>query len=67
MLGSLPLFDRETIRKLESLETRRVLLSDRMSCLGPMAHRRVIMQDRLTRLTTEILQLENELSRAVQL
>lgn len=67
MLGSLPLFDRETIRKLESLEMRHAQLSDRMSCLGPMAHKRVIMQDRLTQLTTEILQLENELSRTVRL
>lgn len=66
MSGSLPLFDRETTRKLEGLEAQRAQLLDRMSNLGPMAHKRVIMQDRLTRLTTEILSLENQLSRSVQ-
>lgn len=66
MSAPLPLFDLETIRKLEGLEVRRAQLFDRMSGLGPMAHKRVIMQDRLTRLTTEILQLENQLSRMEQ-
>lgn len=65
MSGSLPLFDRETTRKLEGMEAQRAQLLDRMSSLGPMSHKRVIMQDRLTRLTTQMLCLECELSRGV--
>lgn len=66
MSGSLPLFDRETTSELEGLEAQRAQLLDRMSSLGPMAHKRVIMQDRLTRVTTRILCLQCELSRGVQ-
>lgn len=66
MSGPLPLFDRETTRELEGLEAQRAQLLDRMSSLGPMAHKRVIMQDRLTRVTTRILCLQCELSRGVQ-
>lgn len=66
MAVALPLFQLETTRKLERLEVQRAQLLDRMSSLGPMSHKRVILQDRLTQLTNKMLRLECELSREVQ-
>lgn len=66
MAVALPLFQLETTRKLERLEVQRAQLLDRMSNLGPMSHKRVILQDRLTQLTNKMLRLECELSREVQ-
>lgn len=63
MSAQLPLFELEKSRKLAGLEAERAELLCRMVPLQPMSHKRVIMQDRLTAVTTQILQIECELTR----
>lgn len=60
MTAPLPLFDLPRIRALEEMEAEREKLAQRMQDLPPNSHKRIVLQDRLQRITNRMIKLETE-------